>query len=145
MFYCFYAKIMSRRLDFKMIFHFLCGFHFVFYLDVCKDHHKIYKHQTTSQLKMCDLCRKKILNMHLFLLLVEIYEKETVTFRENGNLNIDTYLYITCSVESIIFSWSFLMINKDYNRKRLNIQWYMFEKWIEVKKRPRQCFDYCET
>lgn len=34
---------------------------------------------------------KKILNMHLFLLLVEIYEKETVTFRENGNLNIDTY------------------------------------------------------
>lgn len=29
--------------------------------------------------------------MHLFLLLVEIYEKETVTFRENGNLNIDTY------------------------------------------------------
>lgn len=40
---------------------------------------------------MCDLCRKKILNMHLFLLLVEIYEKETVTFRENGNLNIDTY------------------------------------------------------
>lgn len=47
---------------------------------------------------------KKILNMHLFLLLVEIYEKETVTFRENGNLNIDTYLYITCSVESIIFS-----------------------------------------
>lgn len=95
---------------------------------------------------MCDLCRKKILNMHLFLLLVEIYEKETVTFRENGNLNIDTYLYITCSVESIIFSWSFLMINKDYNRKRLNIQWYMFEKWtVEVKKRPRQCFDYCET
>lgn len=73
---------MSRRLDFKMIFHFLCGFHFVFYLDVCKDHHKIYKHQTTSQLKM---------NMHLFLLLVEIYEKETVTFRENGNLNIDTF------------------------------------------------------
>lgn len=68
------------------------------------DHHKIYKHQTTSQLKMRDLCRKKILNMHLFLLLVEIYEKETVTFRENGNLNIDTYLYITCSVESIIFS-----------------------------------------
>lgn len=68
------------------------------------DHHKIYKHQKTSQLKMCDLCRKKILNMHLFLLLVEIYEKETVTFRENGNLNIDTYLYITCSVESIIFS-----------------------------------------
>lgn len=40
---------------------------------------------------MCDLYRKKILNMHLFLLLVEIYEKETVTFRENGNLNIDTY------------------------------------------------------
>lgn len=41
---------------------------------------------------------KKILNMHLFLLLVEIYEKETVTFRENGNLNIDTYFvyYMLC-------------------------------------------------
>lgn len=37
---------------------------------------------------------KKILNMHLFLLLVEIYEKETVTFRENGNLNIDTLFCI---------------------------------------------------
>lgn len=31
--------------------------------------------------------------MHLFWLLVEIYEKVTVTFRENGNLRIK-YLYI---------------------------------------------------
>lgn len=80
---------MSRRLDFKMIFHFLCGFHFVFYLDVCKDHHKIYKRHRS--LRCVIYVEKKILNMHLFLLLVEIYEKETVTFRENGNLNIDTY------------------------------------------------------
>lgn len=64
---------------------------------------------------------KKILNMYFFLLLVEIYEKEIVIFWENGNLNIDIYLYIICSVESIIFLWLFLMINKDYNCKCLNI------------------------
>lgn len=82
---------MSRRLDFKMIFHFLCGFHFVFYLDVCMDHHKIYKHQTTSQLKMCDLCRKKNPKHAPLFVTGKNYEKETVTFRENGNLKIDTY------------------------------------------------------
>lgn len=57
------------------------------------------------------------------------------------------FVYL-CSVEWKILSFHdlfFLMINKDYNCKQLNIQWYMSEEWNEVKKRPRQCFDYSET
>lgn len=45
-------------------------------------------------------------------------------------------MYITCSVdmESIIFSWSFLMVDKDYNCKHLNIDVICLKSEMRLKR-----------